>query len=60
MTAPKGTDAYTTKESKASEELHTLWVSEVVSEFDNLKIEKSITVESVIGKRPEYALKKKW
>ena len=58
MTAPKGTDAYTTKESKASEELHTLWVSEVGSEFDNLNIEKSITVESVIGKRPEYALKK--
>ena len=52
MTAPKGTDASTTKESKASEELHTLWVSEVASEFDNLNIEKSITVESVIGKRP--------
>ena len=58
MTAPKGSDSFTTKQSKASEEIHTLWVSEVVSEFDTLKIEKSITVESVIGKRPEYALKK--
>ena len=58
MTAPKGSDSFTTKESKVSEEIHTLWVSEVASEFDNLKIEKSITVESVIGKRPEYALKK--
>ena len=50
MTAPKGSDSFTTKESKASEEIHTLWVSEVASEFDNLKIEKSITVETVIGK----------
>lgn len=58
MTATKGCDAFTTEQSKASEEIHTLWVNEVVGEFPNLKIEKSVTVESIIRKPPEYALKK--
>jgi hypothetical protein len=58
MTAPKGTAAFTTEQSKASEKIHTQWVSDVVSEFVNLKIRKSISVEEIIGKRPTYALQK--
>jgi|TARA_B110000196_G_C20742594_1_gene473918 hypothetical protein len=33
MTAPKGTDAYTTKESLIAEQNHKTWVQQIVSEY---------------------------
>jgi hypothetical protein len=50
----------TSPESSQSEKNHTKWIREVISEMGSgWKIEKSITIEEIIGKTPVYALNKK-
>lgn len=47
----------TSKESAESEKNHTQWIREVVRELGpNWMIRKSISIEEIIGKKPEYAL----
>ena len=59
MTAPVGTTAFTTKESSQSEEDHVLWISEVIRELgSDWHIRHFMSIEEIIGKKPEYALLK--
>lgn len=47
----------TSEESAESEKNHTQWIREVVRELGpNWMIRKSISIEEIIGKKPEYAL----
>lgn len=49
----------TSIESSQSEKNHTKWISEIVKDIGpDWKIKKSITIEEIIGKTPEYALNK--
>ena len=54
MTAKKGTDSFTTKESFISEEKHISLVDEIFNEFksidDKWKIVKGVSTEDIIGK----------
>ena len=54
MTARKGTDSFTTKESFISEEKHISLVDEIFNEFksidDKWKIVKGVSTEDIIGK----------
>ena len=59
MTAPVGTDPFTTKESTQSEENHTQWVHDVISELGpDYRVKQSMTIKELIGKEPTYALLK--
>ena len=50
MTAPVGTNGFTTKESKSAEKNHTKWVMEIVSEYgSDFKIKYSMTISDIVG-----------
>ena len=45
MTAPVGTDPFTTKESTESEKNHTKWVHDVISELgEDWSVKHSMTI----------------
>ena len=56
MTAPVGTDAFTTKESTESEKNHTQWVHDVISELgEDWSVKHSMTIAELMGQQPTYA-----
>ena len=59
MTAPVGTAPFTSKESFTSEENHTQWILDVITELgSDWSLRYTMTIEELIGKRPVYGLKK--
>lgn len=59
MTAPIGTNSFTTMESVQSEKNHTTWVHDVIEELgDDWSLKHSMTIEELTGKKPVYALLK--
>ena len=50
MTAPKGTESFTSVKSKETEEKHKQLAGEVVKEFPDIFLKPAISIEEIIGK----------
>jgi len=50
MTAPKGTESFTSVKSKETEEKHKQLAGEVAKEFPELSLKPTISLEEIVGK----------
>lgn len=49
MTAPKGTPAFSSVQSKETEKKHRQIVKEIVEDFSDLSLEKEISLDEIVG-----------
>ena len=58
MTAPKGTDAFTTKASKSAEARHIRMIREQVEKHPEIDIRKEVSIEFLTNGENSYSIKK--